>query len=143
MILGVQISKAQNTPTGSGQNEPVISGSTLKSDDIVSKADAIFVGKITAIGFGNLKAKGESVYRGVQVKVLKVLRGTIESSITVTLHVIAVMDFHEDPPEAGSPYIFFVKKAGALEKDPYVVLKLLPATDDNIAKIKQLVAATS
>jgi hypothetical protein len=133
VALGLQLSKAQN--------ELVLSGSSLKSEDIATKVDAIFVGEITAIGFGNTKEKGESSYRGVQVKVLQVLRGAVDTSITVTLYVVGRMDFHEDPPKVGSSYIFFAKKAGAFEKDPYIVLKLLPATDANIAKVKALIAA--
>ncbi len=125
----------------SAQNEPVLSGSKLRSEDVAAKADVVFVGEITAIGFGDTKAEGESAYRGVQVKVLQVLQGTVAASITVTLHVVGMMEYHEDPPKVGNSYIFFVKKSAPGQHDAYTVFKLLSATDANIAKIKTLIAA--
>ena len=99
------------------------------------------MGEITTIGFGGFKAPGESVYRGVQVIVLQVLRGTVADSIAVTLHVVGRTEFHEDPPKVGGSYIFFVEKNAQGEADSYTVLKLIPATDANITKVKALIAA--
>jgi hypothetical protein len=140
-ILSFQMSKAQNSPAEASQNEPALTGSSQKSEDIVVKADAVFVGEITTIGFGGFKAPGESVYRGVQIKVLQVFRGTVADSIAVTLHVVGRMEFHEDPPKVGNSYILFVKKSDQGQPDAYTVLKLILATDANIAKVKALIAA--
>jgi hypothetical protein len=140
-ILGIQMSEAQNSPAEASQNGPALTGSSQKSEDIVVKADAIFVGEVTTIGFGELKAPGESVYRGVQVKVSKVFRGTVADSITVTLLVVGRMEFHEDPPKVGNSYIFFVKKNAREQPDSYAVLKLILGTDANITRVKALIAA--
>lgn len=142
LVFTIQISRAQNTPAGAEQNEPALSGSTLRSEDVATKADAVFVGQITHLGFSNLKALGEAVYRGLQVKVLQVLRGSVDPQSTFTLRVmVPSISSHENPPAVGSTYIFFVKKDDPSKHDAYTVLKLLPATDDNIAKVKAVIAA--
>lgn len=142
LVFTIQISRAQNTPAGAGQNEPMLTGSTLRSDDVATKADAVFVGQITHLGFSNLKALGEAVYRGVQVNILQVLRGSLDPQSTFTLRVMVPSTrSHENPPTVGISYIFFVKRDDPSKHDAYTVLKLLPATDANIAKVKALIAA--
>jgi len=39
-------------------------------------------------------------------------------------------------------YVFFVKKndGKGVYFDPYAIVKLLPATDDNIAKVRKLIS---
>ena len=123
LVLGVQPVKAQN--------EPVLTGSALKSEDIAAKTDAVFVGEIMQIGFPNPSSPGMASY-GVQVKVLQVLRGSVEGQAIVTVATRAIN--REEPPKAGSQYIFFAKKEG----DRFEALKLLPATAANVAKIKGL-----
>ena len=142
LVLGIQISKAQNSPAEAVQNEPILSGSSLKSEDTVIKSDAIFIGQITQMGFQSLKAAGRSSYYGNIVKILQVLRGTVDAQIKITLYVYYVSDTPENPPKTGNSYIFFVKKNAPGQPDPYAALKLLPATDDNIAKVKALIAAS-
>jgi len=126
LVLGIQPVKAQN--------EPVLNGSTLKAEDIAAKADAVFVGEIIQMGFPNPSAPGLASY-GTQVKVLQVLRGSVDAQITVTIDTHAMN--REEPPKVGTQYIFFVKKEG----DHFKALKLLTATDANIAKVKALIAA--
>ena len=123
-----------------GDNAPALTGSNAKITDALAQSDAVFVGQVKDIGFGDFKAKGGLMFRGVQVNVLQVLRGAVGASVTVTLGVVGIAGFHEDPPTTGNSYIFFVLRKGAPEADPYDVLKLLKATDVNIASVKKLVA---
>ncbi len=141
LILCVQIMKAQNAPAGAVQSEPLLSGSSLKSEDLALKADAIFVGEITAIGGGNPKATGRSAYHGVQVKVLEVLRGSVAAQVSVTLYARFEGGIHEQAPKVGGTYIFFAHKNTEPGWDNYTVLKLLPATDATTAKVKGLIPA--
>jgi hypothetical protein len=141
LVFGIQVSKAQNTPAGVGQTEPVLSGSALKSEDTATKVDAVFVGEITTIGGGNPKATGRSAYRGVQVKVLQVLRGSVAPQVSVTLYARFEGGVHEQPPVVGGTYIFFAHKNIEPGVDNYTVLKLLPATDDSTAAVKKLIPA--
>lgn len=47
------------------------------------------------------------------------------------------------PPKYGNSYIFFVNRNYSGSDNPFTALKLLPATDDNIAKVKKLIATAS
>ncbi|MDB4793752.1 hypothetical protein OAG63_01835 [Methylacidiphilales bacterium] len=141
-ILGIQGSKAQSVQPNAVENTSTkLSGSDLKSGDAITKCDAIFVGEITQMGFQSLKATGRSSYYGNIIKILQVLRGAISVQIKVTLYVYYVSDTPENIPKVGNPYIFFVKKNASGQPDPYTALKLLPATDDNITKVKALITA--
>ena len=53
---------------------------------------------------------------------------------------MCITNSHEQLPKVGNTYIFFVKKIAHPDPDPYRAIKLLPATDDNIAKVKALIA---
>jgi hypothetical protein len=142
LILGFQISKAQNALSETRENISIkLSGSDLKSEDIVLKANAVFVGEITELGHPNTKAPGQNVYHGVQIKVLQVLRGSVDAQVTVTLYIHFAPNSSENPPKVGNTYIFFAHKNTEVGWNPFTVLKLLPATDDNIAKVKALIAA--
>jgi len=59
----------------------------------------------------------------------------VAGQLTASLKVF--MGYRQKPPESGNSYIFFVRKNGS----EFAVLKLLPATDANIAKVKALIAA--
>ena len=48
--------------------------------------------------------------------------------------------FQEIPPTFEDSYIFFINKTDT-GSDPYQVIKVLPATDENIAVVKKLIAA--
>ena len=51
------------------QSESRFTGSNLKSEDVLLKVSAIFIGKITQIGFANTKMEGVLIYRNVQINV--------------------------------------------------------------------------
>lgn len=148
LILGIQTSKAQNIPAEAGQNESVrLIGSNIKTKDIISKMDAIFVGKITKRGekviLPPIAQDRGNLYGGIKVAVAQVLRGSVDTQISVTLFLNAL--YYEKLPWIGTSYIFFVTKDAKVDPfnpDPFTVLKLLPATDANIAKVKKLIVAT-
>ena len=78
----------------------------------------------------------------MKVKSSQVLFGKVSDIILVTVHVTWDSRVHEEVPVKGDSYIFFLKKGSQEGLDPFTVFKLLPATDDNIAKVKALIAAT-
>ena len=123
------------------QSESRFTGSNLKSEDVLLKVSAIFIGKITQIGFANTKMEGVLIYRNVQINVLRILRGSLDAKSTFRLDVVPLTGFREISPVAGNSYIFFVKRNYEGEPDPFIVVKLLPATDNNIARVKALIAA--
>jgi hypothetical protein len=126
---------------------PKLTGSSLKIKNAVSKSIAVFVGTVRDLGLKapdppTTPANGP-VYNGVKVKVLKVLKGSVESQASVSLFV----DFsiHEELHKVESSYIFFVSKNTAtlssiIPPDSFFVVKLLPATEANIAMVKMLIS---
>jgi hypothetical protein len=112
------------------------SGSGKKAGDIVATCDAIFVGQIIAKGPVILTKPGASTH-GYTVKVATLLKGTLAGEIQVSLDVRNDGRVVEVIPHVGENYIFFAMlKAGEV-----IAVKLLPATDANIAKVKALIAA--
>lgn len=112
------------------------SGSEKKAEDIVTTCDAIFIGQIIAKGPVMLTKPGAS-YRSYTVKVITLLKGTLAGEIQVSLDVRNDGRVAEVIPHVGENYIFFAMlKAGEV-----IAMKLLPATDDNITKVKALIAA--
>ena len=107
---------------------PTFIGSRIKTEDAVSKSDAVFIGKITKVGFISVAAPNESSYVGTEVMVSEALKGSSKGRMTVRLHRV----YPEQALKAGDFDIFFVTGA--------TVLKLLPATDGNIATVKNLIA---
>jgi len=127
---------AESTPPA--QNEPLLSGSELTVSVAVAKADVIFTGQVIEIGHPAKKDLGTNVYHHLKLKRLEVLWGAIDAFVYVRLNA-NYNEPSESAPEVGLSYIFFAKKNEEGSFDPFTVLKLLPATDDNIAKVKQLI----
>ena len=96
----------------------------------------MFIGQIIAKGPVILTEPGVS-YRGYTVKVATLLKGALAGEIHVSLDVRNDGRAVEVIPRVGENYIFFV----ILKASEIIVVKLLPATDANIAKVKALIAA--
>jgi len=135
LALSIQSLKSQNDLA---TNTPRLTGSALKSEDLILKSDAIFVGTVTQIFPPSAAEAGVDVFEGVQVKILSVLRGSLGANVAITLPVISNERFQEDAPKVGSSYIFFVKVTGAEIR----VLKLLPATDATTATVQKLMPSS-
>jgi len=104
-------------------------GSRVKSEEAALHSSAVFVGKVTNEG---VRGPYFNIYyteiSNLQITVLQVLRGSSPNPVALSLNVAG----NEAMPKTGNTYIFFVQKPTAL--------KLLPATDDNIAMVKKLVS---
>jgi hypothetical protein len=121
---------------------PKFSGSDVPVEDAIAKSNTVFEGKVTELG--------EEVpysYPPVRchlyatVKVLHVLRGR-EAAYEV---VWIIVDFtrHQEPPKVGISYIFCVTETDPDSKTiryPTPVLKMLSASDENIALAKKLIS---
>jgi len=131
-----------NTGNVHAGDDTKLTGSDLKVENAALHSDAIFVGQITDVGaeeeFPPASAYAGPLYHGVKIKIIQVLRGTVGTQTSVTLFVDFVAQ--EKLQTVGNSYIFFVTKNRDKDPDPFTALKLLPATDDSIAKIKQLIA---
>ena len=114
-----------------------LSGSEKKTKDIINKSDIIFIGQIITKGWVDAASPGMNS-RGFTISIKTVLKGQVDSEVRVTLYVKNNGRIIEAVPQIGQSYIFFVKQ-GANQQ--LIVLKLLPPTDENIAKVKALIAA--
>jgi len=135
--------EAQNTTSGMRQTDIKLSGSDKKPEEVVANADTIFVGEIAEIGMGDTKATDRCAYYGVKVKVLQVLKGKPDSQVVVTLYTTFGGGIQEYAPKVGISYIFFAHKNTEVGWDAYTVIKLLPATDDHVTKVKGLITTGS
>jgi len=145
LVCQVQTSKAQDVSDSVDQNTPVkLTGSVVKTGDIIATCDDVFIGEITDIGIPSDPSEdGWTLSTGVGVEVSENLRGSVESQISVSLRTLSNPNVQESPPKYDSSYIFLVNKTTDASQDPYRVVKLLPATDDNIAMVRKLLAKPS
>jgi hypothetical protein len=145
VALGLQILKAQNgTGTNNApQDSPKLTGSLLKAEDIIGKSDAIFKGRITRLfghSFAATSLTGRTNYI-VKVQALDIYKGTIDSLINIDLLIEFGPQAGEKWPELNHTYIFFVTMKTQDNHNSIDALKLIDATDANIAKVKALIAA--
>src|ERR1700683_3024352 len=104
-ILSIQGLESQDA--GPQNAPPALSGSHSKLQDVVSKADDIFLGKMLQTGPITVSAPGQLGCSGNKIEVLQTLRGSVNAQITVSFNVH--YDSREQVPIVGNTYIFFVQ----------------------------------
>ena len=139
---GAQALNAQDVADGANRDASIkLTGSATKAEDILSLSSEVFIGGIIDPGIPSYGAGvGWTVYSGVGVNVAENLRGTVDQQIKVGLRTFSCPGVQELAPKGGDSYIFFVYKSTDDLQDPYTVIKLLPATTDNIAMVKGLLS---
>jgi hypothetical protein len=104
-------------------------GSKISTEDAISMSRAIFVGTVGEEGVaGPFFNVHYTSITGLQVKVVRFLRGACRSP--VSLDLTAAGD--EMIPKAGQTYVFFVNSIA--------LNKLLPATDGKVAEVRKLLS---
>jgi hypothetical protein len=120
-------------------------GSSLTIEDALSKSDTVFKGVMADAGVPNTVAAHASAgpeFNHVKLSISQMFRGHLDKQI-LAMMAANTMLYHEMMPEVGTYYIFFVEKNDVKSygfPDPYAVLKVLPATDANIATVKKLIS---
>jgi hypothetical protein len=106
---------------------------------------SIFVGEIIDPGVSGSPISSDPLespstgpdYVGVKVRFSENLRGTLDNHVFFS--IIPSTHFNEVPPKVGTSYIFFVQRIErGSDQFIYRVVKLLPATEDNITMVKTL-----
>ncbi len=118
-----------------GDNWPKLSGSDVRTADATSQANGIFIGEIPQMV--EAASTVAATYGSVQVKVQQTLRGSFDKSTLLTFSVFMASK-NEEEPKSKVRYIFFIRKP-AQTLTGYVVFKILPATDANIAMVRKLI----
>jgi len=98
-------------------------GSSLNIKDAVAQADFIFVA-----------AASDNVMYFTQT-----LRGASDNTSSNAVYVHYDLDStrHEAAPKDGTQYIYIIRKPAS--NGSYTAIKILPATTDNVTKVKQLI----
>jgi hypothetical protein len=114
-------------------------GSTVKTEDAASRSQTIFIGRLVSLGQQNESMDPLTLgplYRHAKIRVLASIKGAFDSVKSVRLCPNAVSQ--EKTPIEGASYIFFIEyDSGA---STTYILKLLDATDENIARVKKLIS---
>jgi hypothetical protein len=122
------------------EDAPNLMGSAIKTEDAIGRSQVIFVGRLVSLGERDNSLDHESdgpEYPVARVKILEALKGTFDDSKFVGIYPSDILK--EATPKEGTLYIFFVKYAGNAST-PHIVFKVLPVTEDNIAKMKNLIS---
>ena len=124
---------AVSQSTSSSNGSSYITGSPLTLEDAKSRSNLILLGTITNLGYSDFRGKGLLVYGSVTVMASTTYLGTATSSVKVRIGLTR----QDEAPVQGTQYLFFISKK---EHHNYVI-EFLPSTDDNIAKVKALIAS--
>jgi len=127
---------------------PTLSGSKLQTKDALTVSKAVIVGKVNQLGWDVWTNPIYSNSIGTKVRVLQVLRGSIKRDVFV--NISASCNDHEALPTVSETYIFFINSSSESQffirkvvesgEDQFTALKLLHATDANIALVKKLIS---
>ena len=137
-VVILLISNVHGLSVGSHTNTGDVMSNRSDADleAALSQADAIFVGKVLNLGFPITKAPGQATYHGVNVEVLRILKGSVPHQVRVRLVSRHIQGKVEEPtPEVGHSYIIFAKTSRHVAE--LSVVKLLPGDDASIATVQR------
>jgi hypothetical protein len=117
------------------QNQ-VLPGSAIAMDEAARLANWIFVGTLDQ--FNGANASANKLYGNIGVTATAVLKGNVGATKLSGIPVDVLFLPREAIPESGRSYLFFFKAGGG---NQFQFIKMLNASDDNIAAVKKLVAA--
>jgi hypothetical protein len=120
---------------------PKFSGSGLLIENAIAKSNTVFEGTVTELGDEEVSIYPYTGHSHLQatVRVLHVLRGRPGAYEVVEIALDRTL--HQEPPKVGIPYIFCVTKTESKTISyPSPVLKMLSASDENIALAKKLIS---
>jgi len=119
---------------------PNLIGSSLKTENAIAKSQTVFIGQLVSLGERDNSVDHESLgqeYENAKIKLVELLKGTFDAHTTVGIYSNAIM-LKEETPHVGETYIFFVAYAGNAS-NPFIVIKLLTATNDSVFNVKKLI----
>ena len=109
-------------------SDNVFCGDDLKPETAMTKSDAIFSGTVQDVGIEDSGDSYSFAYpsrhvAGMKIAIDQVLRGDVKGTTTVTAFTQAI-----PPPtnQIREPYIFYVKKNGNDDRDPWQSLPRAP-----------------
>ena len=120
-----------------GKNEEKnLTGHAVTIEKMARLCDDIVLAKFIAIGYPSGDANGQDYYEQAKIEIDSTLKGSLSGTITVGYDVLNVPGTdRETVPTPGESYIAFIRENGPIERR---ILKLLPATDVNVAEVKKV-----
>jgi hypothetical protein len=116
-------------------------GHSKKDQDFINPTIDIVVAKFIALGNGSADEVGATYYERAQVQITSTLQGALSGNIKVSFTARSFPKNEKDAlPALNTEYILFIRDQ-KIDPDDYELEKILPATDQNIARIKSLIAA--
>jgi hypothetical protein len=120
------------------ESEIQLPGSDMSTAQAVKSSTDIVVAKFTNIGGPSAFSFGGCHYNGAELSVLRTLKGrAFEKSPRFTYYVVPGA---ESPPKTDITYIAVVLLNDGIEKIAPAILKILPATNKNIATVRKLIS---
>lgn len=118
----------------------MLTGHTKKIENAIKETTDIVIASFTKLGFPGSDASGEDSYDQAEIEITGILKGTLAEKHLKVFYIVQSMPGknQEKAPIIGVQYIMFIQK---LSPNEYEIKKLLPATDENIIKIKALIAS--
>jgi hypothetical protein len=111
-------------------------GASLSNEIAYQKADAVFEAEVLDPGIASPDAPGEIYLEGMRVKILRNFKGERKGEVAVDLSLRTFpKEEAETVPQKGDKLLFFVV---ADKSTANRVIKLLPATEDNVVAIKKI-----
>jgi hypothetical protein len=135
-LIEINLTMLARTAEASPVQASNLVGSELKTEDVLPKSKLIFVGQVTDAGVPSVEDAGLLTYRHVKIEVSRILRGTTASIIFATLRTVATFKYKESSVEIEKQYIFFAEPTQG-QSDPFLILKVLPASNDNLIQIQK------
>jgi hypothetical protein len=123
-------------------DDSVLPGDEKKESDLINPTIDIVIGKFIALGvMGDPDGGGVRYYQKGKIEIISILRGTLSGDILVSyLQKSFAIDHKEVGPSIAVDYIFFIKNQ-TIEPDEYELEKVLPASNEDVARIKALIVS--
>jgi hypothetical protein len=114
-------------------------GDRFNVADVIKTSDEVAIGQFQSLGDGNADDLGAS-YSNAIITITQSLKGSLAGEIKVFYGIYSTVNAaeREEHPFRNVEYVIFIK---GVDPKGYTLIKLLHATNENIAKVKALIAA--
>jgi hypothetical protein len=126
----------------SANDQPILVGHWEKDSNLAASVPDIVSAKFTRLASPTASTMSEEHCSGGQITIVATLKGTASGSYNVTYYLrvgkwTQAPNWEEAQPKLGTRYILFMRS----ESNGYFIEKIVPLNDENLAKIRTLIAA--
>jgi hypothetical protein len=141
LLVSLSIYATAST-TRADVNDPKMPGHEIKERNLINSKVDVVIGKFISLGNLGDDNLGAS-YERAEIQITNSLQGPLLGNIKVSYAVRSFpLEHKEIVPALNTEYILFIRDQ-KIASDNYELVKILPATDTNITRIKALIAQSS